>query len=75
MHSGEREAADGGVLAGVDRVLDFRSEAKTPDSYYLTFKDDKDKLCLVYFEATKKALKLMQLYNPGAVKLGKALRY
>ena len=66
---------DGQKQPGIDRILDFRSEANTPDSYYLVFRDEKDKLCLVYFEATKKALKLMQLYNPGAVKFGKTLRY
>jgi hypothetical protein len=65
----------GEKLTGFDKVYDFRSESSTPDSYILIFMDGKDRRCLVYFEATKKALKLLQLYNPGAVKFGKALRY
>ena len=66
---------EGQSPASVDKVYDFRSEKNTPDSYYLIFQDGHDRRCLVYFEATRKALKLMQLYNPGAVKLGKSLRY
>lgn len=57
------------------RVYDFRSAPDTPDSYRILYKDEKDRLCLVYFEATKKALKLMRIYNPGAVVGGKDLRY
>lgn len=66
---------EGKTLPAVDKVYDFRSSPSTPDSYYLVFKDGKEKRCLVYFEATRKALKLLQLYNPGAVKQGKTLRY
>ena len=57
------------------RVYDFRSAADSPDSYRILYKDEKDRLCLVYFEATKKALKLMRIYNPNAVVGGKELRY
>ena len=59
----------------ISKIYDFRSEKETPDSYCLVFQNGNEKRCLVYFEATKKALKLLQLYNPGAVKLGKSLRY
>jgi hypothetical protein len=65
----------GEKLTGFDKVYDFRSECGAPDSYILIYKDEKEQRCLVYFEATKKALKLLQLYNPGAVKFGKTLRY
>ena len=66
---------DGEKPMNVDRVYDFRSEKNTPDSYCLVFQNEKGKCCLVYFEATKKALKLLQLYNPSVVKFGKTLRY
>ncbi|MBQ8350961.1 MAG: hypothetical protein IJY20_02815 [Clostridia bacterium] len=66
---------DGQKPASVDKIYDFRSEKGTPDSYCLVFQNGQEKRCLVYFEATKKALKLLQLYNPGAVKFGKTLRY
>lgn len=66
---------DGQPQPSIDKMYDFRSASNTPDSYYLIFQREDDKRCLLYFEATKKALKLMQLYNPGAVRLGKNLRY
>ena len=66
---------DGQVQQGIDKTYDFRSEKNAQDSYYLVFQNEREQTCLVYFEATKKALKLMQIYNPGAVKFGKSLRY
>lgn len=66
---------DGQKQAGIKKIYDFRGDKASPDSYYLVFKTKTDAYAIVYFEATKKALKLMQLYNPGAVKLGKTLRY
>ena len=59
----------------IDKIYDFRSEKATPDSYCIIFTDKHEKRCLVYFEATKKALKLMKLYNPSAVMIEKTLRY
>lgn len=66
---------EGEAVGPFATVYDFRSEKSTPDSYVLVFQNERDRRCLVYFEATKKALKLMQLYNPAAVKYGKTLRY
>ncbi|MBQ8175184.1 MAG: hypothetical protein IJ009_07275 [Clostridia bacterium] len=57
------------------RVYDFRSAPTTPDSYCLVFVDGREKECLVYFEATNKALKLLSMYNPSAVSTHKKTRY
>ena len=48
-------------------VFDFRSAADAPDSYCLFFRDRQDRACVVYFEATPKALRLLQMYNPAAL--------
>ncbi len=58
-----------------DRVYDYRGDRETPDSYAIAFNDVEGHRAVVYFEATRKALKLLALYNPSAVKTGKALRY
>ncbi len=54
-----------------DQVYEFRSTKDSPDSYYFLFVNEREQRCVAYFEATRKALKLMQIYNPGAVKMGK----
>lgn len=56
-------------------VYDFRSSPDSPDAYRIVYKDQKDRSCLIWFEATKKALKLMRIYNPNAVVGGQDLRY
>ena len=66
---------DGHMPEGMARVYDFRSARHTPDSYYLIFTDSKGKACIAYFEATNKALKLMQMYNPSAVVVHGKMRY
>lgn len=58
-----------------DQVYDFRSERNALDSYAIAFRDEEGHRILVWFEATRKALKILQLYNPSAVKMGKTLRY
>ena len=58
-----------------DKVYDYRSEKNAADSYAIVFKDKAGARAVIYFEATRKALKLLQLYNPSAVKMGKTLRY
>lgn len=57
------------------KVYDFRGNAKTPDAYCLVFCNEKEERCLVYFEATRKAIKLLSLYNSSAVSGRKELRY
>ena len=56
------------------RVYDFRGSVKTPDAYCIEFTDGEER-SLIYFEATKKAIKLIALYNPNAVRGRKELRY
>lgn len=66
---------DGMRPTGFARVYDFRSASDTPDSYCLIFRDERERECLVYFEATNKALKLMHTYNPTAVIIRGKMRY
>ncbi len=60
--------------ATYDKTVDLRSSKRAVDTYYLSYYSEKTHI-LVAFEATKKALKLLALYNPSAVKMGKTLRY
>lgn len=57
------------------KTYDFRSAPDTPDAYGIVFKDNAERECLVYFEATGKALKLLSMYNPSAVSAQKKTRY
>jgi hypothetical protein len=54
---------------------DFRGSAKSPDSYYFTYKDSADKTCVVYFEATARTLKSFRYYNSAATVMSTSLRY
>lgn len=57
------------------RSYEFRGSTKSPDSYYLIFLDKNGEEAIVYFEATRKALRLFSLYNPSVVTGKKDLRY
>ena len=57
------------------RTYDFRSSPDSPDAYRIVYNDEKGRRCLVLFDATKKALKLMRIYNPSGVVGGQDLRY
>lgn len=61
------EAAEAYVTAQ-KCTRDFRcmSSLQAPDLYYGIFTLGEDK-CVVYFEATEKALKIMKYYNAGTV--------
>lgn len=63
------------VGVGYTAVYDFRSSTKAPDSYCIVFLNEKEERCLAYFEATRKAIKLLSLYNSAAVSGKKELRY
>ena len=54
--------------AGADarHTYDFRSSRNAPDAYFFTIRDKNDEKCVVYFEATAKALKIFRFYNPSA---------
>ena len=51
---------------GVSKTYMFASHSTAEDQYYATFEED-GQLCVVYFEATEKTLKLLRYYNPVTV--------
>ena len=51
---------------GVSKTYMFASHSTAEDQYYATFEEN-GQLCVVYFEATEKTLKLLRYYNPTTV--------
>lgn len=51
---------------GVSKTYSFSSHSTAEDQYYATFEEN-GVLCVVYFEATEKTLKLLRYYNPVTV--------
>ena len=51
---------------GVSKTYMFSSHSTAIDQYYATFEEN-GRLCVVYFEATEKTLKLLRYYNPVTV--------
>ena len=51
---------------GVSKTYMFSSHSTAIDQYYATFEEN-GRLCVVYFEATEKTLKLLHYYNPVTV--------
>ena len=51
---------------GIAKSYSFSSHSTADDQYYALFEQD-GQLCVVYFEATEKTLKLLRYYNPGTV--------
>ena len=51
---------------GVSKTYSFSSHSTAEDQYYATFEQD-GQLCVVYFEATEKSLKILRYYNPVTV--------
>ncbi len=47
---------------GADVVMDFRGSVASPDSYFL-LDEEGGKKTVIFFEATKKAVKVMSFYN------------
>ncbi len=43
------------------------SSMNAPHIYYAVFKDKKDNRCIIYFEVTKKSLKMIKTYYPQTV--------
>ena len=54
---------------------DFRGSVKSPDSYFFTYGDEGGKKCVVFFEATNKAIKVMRFYNGQGTVMSTTLRY
>ena len=48
---------------GVSKTYMFASHSTAEDQYYATFEEN-GILCVVYFEATEKTLKILRYYNP-----------
>ena len=44
-----------------------RSEKSDEDKYFATFQNEAGKSCIVYFEATEQALKILRFYNSKTV--------
>lgn len=63
------------VSKQVAQVYEFRSEPSASDGYGLLFHDAQERECVVYFEATKKSLKLLSMYNPSVVSAKKQTRF
>ena len=51
---------------GVSKTYMFASHSTAEDQYYATFEEN-GQLCVVYFEATEKTLKLLRYYTPVTV--------
>ena len=51
---------------GIKRFYSFSSHSTAEDQYYALFDQDGE-LCVVYFEATEKTLKILRYYNPVTV--------
>lgn len=51
---------------GIAKTYSFSSHSTADDQYYALFEQD-GQLCVVYFEATEKTLKILRYYNPGTV--------
>ena len=51
---------------GISKVYSFVSHSTAIDQYYATFEED-GQICVVYFEATEKTLKILRYYNPVTV--------
>lgn len=51
---------------GIAKTYSFSSHSTADDQYYALFEKD-GQLCVVYFEATEKTLKILRYYNPVTV--------
>ena len=52
---------------GAEKVLWAASSMSSPDLYYAIFEDENKVKCILYFEATQKALRLLNFYNKSVV--------
>ncbi len=50
----------------IAKIYSFSSHSTAPEQYYALFEKD-GSLCVVYFEATEKTLKILRYYNPATV--------
>ena len=50
-----------------EKTYDFTSSMQSPDLYFALFETEQGRRGIVYFEATKQALKILRYYNTGTV--------
>ena len=70
----EREWKERVELYGASKVYMAASGKDAPDLYVAAFEDEGKNKCLVYFEATERALKICRFYNPSATVITKVSR-
>lgn len=57
--------------AETDRKYSALADANSPNAYFASFEDENGKRCVLFFEATEKALKICRFYNPSHTKVTK----
>lgn len=70
----QREWMERAELFEAQKVYHALSREDAPDAYFATFENDKQEKCIVFFEATEKALKICRFYNPSATVITKVSR-
>ena len=70
----DRLQAEKAELYGAVHTYSALITAGSPDAYIAAFENEKKEKCLVYFEATEKALKICRFYNPSATVVTKVSR-
>ncbi len=69
-----REWQERAELFGATKVYSALSAEDATDAYFATFENENKEKCIVYFEATEKALKICRFYNPSATVMTKTVR-
>ncbi len=69
-----REGEERAQLYGAEYIYSALSSPDAPDRYFAAFEDPRGKKCMVYFEATEKALKICRFYNPSGTVMTKVSR-
>ena len=62
----ERQWQERAELFGAEKVYSALSSPDAPDAYFAAFENEKGAKCIVYFEATERALRICRFYNPSA---------
>jgi len=54
-----------------DRTYSALPDRESPNAYFASYEDENGKRCVLFFEATEKALKICRFYNPSHTKMSK----
>ena len=57
--------------AETDVTYSALGDKDSPNAYFASYDDEKGRRCVVFFEATEKALKICRFYNPSQTKIMK----